>query len=197
MAFDFRDNPLPFEHEMKGHFIDFVKKKNRNSSTLIEKNCFRQGSPPPGRNISQIFSEIFSDFLRNFFKNFLRFSVGFGTLMRKWEIFPKHLFSTVFRNCSPILFLNSQRFPHQFSNFLRCLNKTLTYRKAKNDKFFQNISKDFLIFFDFLKIVVSSVLLDSTKIRAIQEKYEVVYIIFQISSFSDFLIIYGSKINNH
>ena len=69
----------------------------------------------PVRNISHIFLEIFSDFLRNFlrlpqkflqnfFKYFLRFSVCFGTLMRKWEIFPKHSFSTVFRNCSPILF---------------------------------------------------------------------------------------------
>ena len=93
----------------------------------------------PGRNISQIFLEIFSDFLRNFFrisqnffKHVLRFSVGFGTLMRKWEIFPKHSFSTVFRNCSPILFLNSQRFPHHFSDFLWFLNKTLTYLKAKN-----------------------------------------------------------------
>ena len=64
-------------------------------------------------------------------------------------------------------------------------------------KFFRNISKDFLSFIDFLKIFVSSVLLDSKKIRAIREKYEVVYIIFQISSFSDFFIIYGSKINNH
>ena len=64
-------------------------------------------------------------------------------------------------------------------------------------KFFRNISKDFVSFFDFLKIVVSSVLLDSKKIRALQGKYEVVYIIFQISSFSDFLIIYGSKTNNH
>ena len=63
--------------------------------------------------------------------------------------------------------------------------------------FFWNLSKDFLSFFDFLTIVVSSVLLDSKKIRAIRGKYEVVYIIFQISSFSDFLIIYGSKINNH
>ena len=69
-------------------------------------------------------------------------------------------------------------------------------------KFFRDISKDFLSFFDFLKIVVSSVLLDSKNIffessRAIQRKYEVVYIIFQISSFSDFLIIYGSKMNNY
>ena len=94
----------------------------------------------PGRNISQIFLEIFSDFLRNFFrisqnsfKHFRRFSVGFGTLMRKWEIFPKHSFSTVFRNCSTILFLNSQRFPHHFSDFLWFLNKILTYRKAKNE----------------------------------------------------------------
>ena len=63
--------------------------------------------------------------------------------------------------------------------------------------FFRNVSKDFLSFFDFLKIVVSSVLLDSKKIRAILGKYEVVYIIFQISSFSDFLIIHGSKINNN
>ena len=64
-------------------------------------------------------------------------------------------------------------------------------------KFFRNISDDFLSFFDFLKIVMSSVLLDSKKIRAIRGKYEVVYIIFQISSFSDFLIISGSKIDNH
>ena len=64
-------------------------------------------------------------------------------------------------------------------------------------KFCRNVSKDFLSFFDFLKIVVSSVLLDSKKIRAIRGKYKVVYIIFQISSFSDFLIMYGSKINNH
>ena len=64
-------------------------------------------------------------------------------------------------------------------------------------KFFRNISKDFLSFFDFLKIVMSSVLLDPKKIRAVRGKYEVVYIIFQISSFSDFLIIYGSKIDNH
>ena len=63
-------------------------------------------------------------------------------------------------------------------------------------KFFRNISKDFLSFLDILKIFVSSVLLDSKKIRAIRGKYEV-YIIFQISSFSDFLIIYGSKINDH
>ena len=62
-------------------------------------------------------------------------------------------------------------------------------------KFFWNISKDFLSFFDFLKIFVSSVLLDSKKIRSIE--YKVDYIIFQISSFSDFLIIYGSKIDNH
>ena len=62
--------------------------------------------------------------------------------------------------------------------------------------FFRNISKDFWSFFDFLKISMSSVLLDSKKIRAIRGKYEVVYIIFQISSVSDFLI-YGSKINNH
>ena len=64
-------------------------------------------------------------------------------------------------------------------------------------KFFRNISKDFLSFFDVLKIVVSSVLLNPKKIRAIRGKYEVVYIIFQISSFSDFLIVYGSKIDNH
>ena len=65
-------------------------------------------------------------------------------------------------------------------------------------KFFWNMSKDFLSFIDFLKIFVSSILLDSKKIlRAIQRKHEVVYIIFQISSFSDFLIIYGSKIDNH
>ena len=69
-------------------------------------------------------------------------------------------------------------------------------RKLLFFKFFRNISKDFLSFFDFLKIVVSSVLLDSKKIRAIRGKYEV-YIIFQITSFSDFLIIYESKINNH
>ena len=62
---------------------------------------------------------------------------------------------------------------------------------------FRNISKDFLSFIDFLKIFVSSVLLDSKKIRAVRGKYEDVYIMFQISSFSDFLIIYGSKINNH
>ena len=54
-------------------------------------------------------------------------------------------------------------------------------------KFFRSISKDFLSFFDFLKIFVSSVLLDSKKIRAIRGKYEVVYIIFQISSFSSFM----------
>ena len=64
-------------------------------------------------------------------------------------------------------------------------------------KFFRNMSKDFLSFFDFLKIFMSSVLLDPKKIRAVWGKYEVVYIIFQISSFSDFLIIYGSKIDNH
>ena len=64
-------------------------------------------------------------------------------------------------------------------------------------KFFRNISKDFLSFLDILKIVVSSVLLDLKKIRSIRGKYEVVYIIFQISSFSDFLIIYGSKIDIH
>ena len=64
-------------------------------------------------------------------------------------------------------------------------------------KFFRTISKDFLSFFDFLKIVMSSVLLDSKKIRAVRGKYEVVYIIFQMSSFSDFLTIYGSKIDNH
>ena len=146
----------------------------------------------PGRNISQIFLEIFSDFLRNFF----RISVGFGTLMRNWEIFPNHSFSTVFRNCSPIFFFNSQRFPHHFPDFLWFLNNTRTFRKANNENIW-DVSKDFLIFFDFLKIVVSSVLLDSKKIKAIRGKYEVFYIIFQISSFSDFLIIYGSKINNH
>ena len=40
-------------------------------------------------------------------------------------------------------------------------------------EFFRNISKDFLSFIDFLKIFVSSVLLDSKKIRAIRGKYEV------------------------
>ena len=63
---------------------------------------------------------------------FLRFSVGFGTLMRKWEIFPKHSFFSVYRNCSPILFLNSQRFPHHFSDFLSFSKNTLTFRKTKN-----------------------------------------------------------------
>ena len=71
------------------------------------------------------------------------------------------------------------------------------FSKALIIKIFRNISEDFFNFFDFLKIVVSSVLLESKKIRAIRGKYEAVYIIFQISSFSDFLIIYGSKINNH
>ena len=81
----------------------------------------------------EIFLRLSPKFLQNFFKHFLRFSVGFGTLMRKWEIFPRHSFSTVFRNCSSILFFNSQRFPHHFSDFLWFLNKTLTYRKAKNE----------------------------------------------------------------
>ena len=119
-----------------------------------------------GRNISQIFLEIFSDFLRNFFrisqnffKHFLRFSVGFGTLMWKWEIFPKHSFSIVFWNYSPILFLNSQRFPHHFSDFLWFLNNTLTYRKAKNKNTwdfskaltFQNFSEYLEGFFEFFR----------------------------------------------
>ena len=47
--------------------------------------CLNYSRGYPGRNISQ-----------NFFKNFLRFSVGFGTLMRKWEIFPKHYFLQLF-----------------------------------------------------------------------------------------------------
>ena len=64
-------------------------------------------------------------------------------------------------------------------------------------KFFRTISKDFFSFFDSLKIIMSSVLLDPKKIRAVRGKYEVVYIIFPISSFSDFLIIYESKIDNH
>ena len=62
----------------------------------------------------------------------LRFSVGFGTLMRKWEIFPEHSFFTVFRNCSRIFFLNSQRFPHHFLDFFWFSNNTVTFRKAKN-----------------------------------------------------------------
>ena len=77
----------------------------------VSMQIFHASQAFPGRNISQIFLEIFLDFFRNlfrisqnFFKNFFRFSVGFGTLMRKWEIFPKHSFSTIFRNCSPILF---------------------------------------------------------------------------------------------
>ena len=121
----------------------------------------------PGKNISQIFLEIYSDFLRNFFrifqnffKHFLRFSVGFWTLMRKWEIFPKHSFSTVFWNISPILFLISQRFPRHFSDFLWFLNNTLTFRKAKNEniwdfskalicKIFSECLEGFLGFFRF------------------------------------------------
>ena len=123
-------------------------------------------SVTPGRNISQIFLKIFSDFLRNFFrisqnffKHFLRFSVGFRTLMRKWEIFPKHSFSTVFRNCYPILFLNSQRFLHHFSDFLWFLNNTLTFHKAKNENIwdfskaliFQIFSKYLEGFFEFFR----------------------------------------------
>ena len=89
----------------------------------------------------------------------LRFSVGFGTLMRKWEIFPKHSFPTVFRNCSPILFLNSQPCPHHLSDFLRFSNNTLTFCKAKNENIwhfskaliFQILSECLEGFFEFFR----------------------------------------------
>ena len=73
--------------------------------------------------------------------------------MRKWEIFQKNSFSTVFRNFSPILFLNSQRFPHHFSDFLSFLNKTLTYRKAKNENIgdFSSKALIFQIFSEYLE----------------------------------------------
>ena len=105
--------------------------------------------------------------------------------MRKWEIFPKHSLSTVFRNCFPILFLNSQRFLHHFSDFLWFLDNTfwitwflLKIRISEISpkllffKLFRNISKDFLSFFDFLKIFVSSDLLNSKKIWVIQGKWD-------------------------
>ena len=128
--------------------------------------------------------------------------------MRKWEIFPKHPFSTVFRNCSPIFFKILRGFLitfQIFSDFWITLWHFVKQKMSISEispkllffKFFRNLSKDFLSFFDFLKIVVSSVLLHSNEIKAIRGKYQVVYIIFQISSFSDFLIIYGSQINNH
>ena len=128
-------------------------------SILISRFYLKKRNTP-GRNFSQIFLEISSDFLRNFFrisrnffKNFLRFSIGFGTLMRKWEIFPKHSFSTVFRNFSPILFLNSHRFPHHFSDFLWFKKKTLTYRKTKNKNIWDFSSKAliFQIFSEYLE----------------------------------------------
>ena len=116
-------------------------------------NSFIYSPNNPGRKISQIFLEIFSDFLRNFFKNFFTFSVGFGTLTRKWEIFLKHSFSTVFQNFFPILFFNSQRFPHHFSDFLWFLNKTQTYRKVKNENIWDFSSKAliFQIFSEYLE----------------------------------------------
>ena len=49
--------------------------------------------------------------------------------MRKWEIFPK---SNNFSELLPNSFFNSQRFPHNFADFLWFLNNTLKYRKAKN-----------------------------------------------------------------
>ena len=121
--------------------------------------------------------QIFSEYLEAFVE-FFRFS-----------IFPKHPFSTVFRSCSPIFFLNRQSFPHHFSDLLSFLNNTDISKSKKWEylkispkllffKVFRNISKNFLSFFDFLKIVISSVLLDSNKIKAIPGKYEVVSIIF-------------------
>ena len=82
----------------------------------------------PGKNIFQIFLEIFSEFLETFSQIFCRF----------WDIdekvgdFSEALIFYSFSELLPNFFFNSQRFPHHFSDFLWFLNKTLTYRKAKN-----------------------------------------------------------------
>ena len=100
-----------------GYFLTWDKRRQESCSKLLlwfyTRRVYWRSATTIGRNISQIFLEIFEDFLGNF----LRISVGFGVLMRKWEIFPKHSFSRVFRNCSAILFLNSQRFLHHFPDF--------------------------------------------------------------------------------
>ena len=190
-------------------FWTFMWTKIKKKSTFFKRAFFSSSEKLTFEKENVMFSNTFLN-LNLFYwivVNFLQISFIYEcSELQVYEIFPKHSFSTVFWNCSPILFLNSQRFSHHFSDFLKFLNNTLTFRKAKNQSIWyfskalifqilRNISKDFLSFFDFPKIVVSSVLLDSKKIRAMRKKYEVVYIIFRsqvcqiFSSFMDLKLI--------
>ena len=99
----------------------------------------------PGRNISQNFSE----FLQTFSQIFCRF----------WDIDEKvgdFSEAPIFYSFSELLpnffFFNSQSFSHHFSDSLWFLNKTLTYRKAKNENIW-NFSKAliFQIFLEYLE----------------------------------------------
>ena len=86
----------------------------------------------PGRNISQIFLE----FSQNFSEVLQTFSQIFCTF---WDIdekvgdFSEALIFYSFSELLPNFFFNSQRFPHHFSDFLWFFNKTLIYRKIKNE----------------------------------------------------------------